>query len=550
TPSSKDPSFFHIAYGHGRNIDIDLGNIMAINAIKAEFLCDLANNIRVPSTYTIQVSTDGETFVSVAGKESKMFMNNNKQLYQLEETLSYFVLARYVRLSFQNQANLDYGKKVYISEIEIYGKKNTSEAKNASYDESIVFGNYPNPDTYNVNNMLFSFVYEDHRLDENNVMPLLSYMGQNGNIIDSFFDTFIVCASSSKVATSLDAKENITLRASEIFIDNYNLAAIEKGQEIVNKALNSNDKINIFLGLDFSYSNDLCSDVDNDGLNEDLSTSEDLADFLIYQVDYLTNLFNEKQYKNIELRGFYWPEEYFDETKIDEQLIAMQEMNEHIHNLNKLSFWCPFYGVDTSAYWYDASFDFACMQPNYMFNNVSENRLYATAYEALNYGMCVELELEDVVSDSSINKFYKYLEYGIKYGYMNSIKVSYHGSGAGSYYQAYLHNYELYKNVYLYSKNKLTLGFNSSYTLNKDSFIDREIIGSADSLFTLNIGDISKLHYKIKQSACYGDITINYDGTISYQALYNYQGYDYLILTLFDEQGNYKDIKITFKITK
>ena len=156
TPSSKDPSFFHIAYGHGRNIDIDLGNIMAINAIKAEFLCDLANNIRVPSTYTIQVSTDGETFVSVAGKESKMFMNNNKQLYQLEETLSYFVLARYVRLSFQNQANLDYGKKVYISEIEIYGKKNTSEAKNASYDESIVFGNYPNPDTYNVNNMLFS----------------------------------------------------------------------------------------------------------------------------------------------------------------------------------------------------------------------------------------------------------------------------------------------------------------------------------------------------------------------------------------------------------
>ena len=81
------------------------------------------------------------------------------------------------------------------------------------------------------------------------------------------------------------------------------------------------------------------------------------------------------------------------------------------------------------------------MQPNYMFDlDIPKSRLYDTAREAKRMGMCVELEVWKILEDENgnidnphhIERFIDYLRVGAETGYMNTAKIYYHGSAAGS----------------------------------------------------------------------------------------------------------------------
>lgn len=74
------------------------------------------------------------------------------------------VKARYVRLSFETVPSNSISAFVYLGEFEIMGMKNPENAVPAVYDESIPYGNYPNPEKYGMSDILFTCIGDTRRV--------------------------------------------------------------------------------------------------------------------------------------------------------------------------------------------------------------------------------------------------------------------------------------------------------------------------------------------------------------------------------------------------
>lgn len=104
--------------------------------------------------------------------------------------------------------------------------------------------------------------------------------------------------------------------------------------------------------------------------------------------------FHQKNYGNARLSGFYW---FFEEiTQPDEALVPA--VNQKIHSLNTalMAVWIPYYrpGDPHTAKWQELGFDFATLQPNYAFGNVSADVRFPAIKKLIDVAnVGVELEI-------------------------------------------------------------------------------------------------------------------------------------------------------------
>lgn len=550
-----DSAFAHFCRGCGRHIVIDLGNEMAVDEVWMEFLNQVSVGVGAPPAVTVSVSNDGESWVTAYAESTGVYGDRTQQFIRISGAFKQAYRCRYVRVSFNTVPDNDTSSNVYLSEIEVYGKKNAENVPEAAYDASIRLGQYPSPDVIGAENVLLAAVSgmpgDDPYcgMTEEAALLLLAYHDKDGKMTDVYFDS-VLFAPTARFAFQNDAADSFELFVTELLYEQQNLPALDRAAKTVTDALPDAQKPTVWLNLMCPKTGEACRDVDGDGIAEDFSTLEGRFAYLKYQVDRYLAVWSEENYRNLELLGFYWNDEAIRKEELELNTSSIRMINDYIHSLGYQSIWCPYYNAYGYWMWQDVGFDYACLQPNYMFYATESTRLTAASDTAKIYGMGVELEIEDYVSDGSIGLYREYLRAGYDSGSMNSIKLYYNDGMPGSYVGSYGTTRVVYDENYLFARRKLDDSYNVSVESELSHFTDIELTVKHGRTVDFSLGDTSDYSVRIVQSTLYGTFRLNLNGDGAYRAIKNYRGTDTVIVEISDGAGNKKTVTITVTVSE
>ncbi len=555
TPHYNDSAFSVFQRAGGRHVVIDLGNKMAVDKVSLETLNFVSAGVGTPPAVAVSVSNDGKEWVSVGGVFSGVYGDDKVQNVTLDIPFEDTYICRYVRVSFQTVPHNDTTSSVYMSEIEVWGKKDTSSAASPAESTASVAGRYPDPAVIGSKAIILTAIGNiaaGNALGYDEALANYGYYDKDGELVDYFFDS-VLLAPANWFSRTADIKSNVESWISEITAENYNLDAIDKAVGDINSSLGEERKVTVWLNLWCPHTDNTCEDIDGDGSDEDFSKEQDRLAFLKWQIDSVIEAFNARNYKNITLAGLYWNDECLHEETVDMERSLIADMNEYIHSLGYKSSWCPYYNAYGIWWWHEMGFDFACLQPNYMFYATESTRLSTTAELAKIYGMCVEIEIEDIMSEGSCGLYREYLRAGVDSGYMNSVQLYYQGGIPGAIYNSMDekddYTVAIYHDTYLYAKDKLDKTYNLvGESGNMDTFKDITLSVIHGEKASFAIGNMENITYTIVCSPLFGSLRINADGTCTYKAMDGYMGSDVVSLILRDGAGNSKTVNINITV--
>ena len=150
-------------------------------------------------------------------------------------------------------------------------------------------------------------------------MPYTAYLDKNGNIKDFFFDSylFLPCMDFGPSGARMHVDVNNPTKAidwttyvEDTFHKGANVDALEEAFGATKKALgDSEKKAGAFFTILYP-----CTSATNfgtlSGKQLNFSKMEDRKYAVKWIIDEQMKLFNERNYQNIELVGFYWLEEF------------------------------------------------------------------------------------------------------------------------------------------------------------------------------------------------------------------------------------------------
>lgn len=540
----------------GRSIVIDLGNVMGVDRLGGEFLIYTSAGIRVPEYIEMSLSLDGENWVTVSDGKTGAYMSNGSKLYELDSPLEAKMKARYVRFNFVNQYNYESPSvEVNCTELEVWGTKDTSDAVDAYSPSSLIGGKYPDPEEFGISSILWScsgYLKDGYAFTYDNSLGYFAYLDENGEIVDRLFDT-VVIGGLSKLRTPTDAKTDAENLIKEFTTEGRNIPAINEISGTLLDKFNDGKKLTVFINLmipNYSYK---CSDIDGDGKAEDFTKRADCEKYLKWEIDYYLDLYNKGNYENIVLGGFYWNNEAIYKDYYAMQVNMITNTNEYIHSLGLLSLWAPYYGAYGLWAWKDVGFDFATLQPNYMFSASEDTRLSATSKIAHILGMGIELEIEDYSSESSISMYKEYLREGYDSGTIHSINSLYQGSIPGALMASRKstgYTRTTYDDTYLFLSGKMDDSYNVPVAVDMSAVSDKEATVVHGKAVTIEQSDCTGLNFRILQSPVFGTVKLNYNGSLRFTAMKGYIGTEELIVELSDDAGNTKTVKYTITITE
>lgn len=542
-----DSAFVRFVRGYGRHVVVDLGNEMAVDEVTLQFLNQISVGVGAPPSVMIECSSDGEHWTTVYAQPIGVYGDRETKLIDVKATFPQAYRCRYIRSAFLTVPYNTTSSSAYLSEIEVFGKKNTADVPEAVADPDSIMGKYPDPNAFGCENILLVPLGGGNEFTAESAGMLSRYVDEQGNAKGQFFDSLVISAANSFQRAD-DCKETLRLFYEEVFASDKNLAAWDQ----VSARQTGEQKTTIWFGLFCPQTGSLCSDLDGDGQAEDLSTAEGRFTYLKYQVD--TVISRMQAYEHLELLGFYWIDEYLNENELALNKQSIQEINAYIHTLGYKSLWCPYFNAYGFWAWNEIGFDLAVLQPNYMFYATERTRLSTTAETARMLGMSVELEIEDHTSAGSISYYREYLRQGYDSGFMNSIKMYYHGGSPGAFYQSAKGKTKsertVYEETYLLATRALDDSYNRGAAGSLDSFRDLEISVQEGRTESFAIGELAAYRLSILQSPVFGKLQINQNGEAKYSAMKNYRGEERLILLISDAVGNQKEITVTVHITE
>lgn len=555
----SDPAFAHFYRGCGRHIVVDLGNEMAVDSVEAEFLNKVSVGIAVPPAVMVSVSNDGESWITTYGGSTMEYGSKEECLHTVSAVFKETYRARYIRVSFTTVPENNTSSNVYLSEIQVFGKKNAENVPEAQDDPSIVMGRYPDIEDLGCNNVLLAAVNGNvkenptRNLDVAGALKHQAYLDEQGNVLDTFYDSVLFCPSNSFPFTS-DVKANADLYRADMFTEGFNLYAWDEAARQVQEAIPGTADATVWLNLMCPDNDDTCPDVDGDGKAEDLSTPEGRLSYLKYQVDEYLKAWEEAGFEHITLLGFYWNNETIHKHDLALEKAVIGGINAYIHEKGYKSFWCPYYSAYGTWLWQELGFDVACLQPNYMFYVTEPTRLKATADIAKIYGMCVEIEIEVVSGEGSVGKYREYLREGFDSGYMHSVKLYYVSGTPSAIAAAYDSEdplaHSVYEDTYLYAKEKLDESYNKGASVSMDGVKDLtlQVVHGKRVDFDLALPEGVKA--RIMESTVYGTFRLDLSGEGQYRAMKGFRGEDRIVLEIYDPAGNRKTVTITVTVTE
>lgn len=182
-----------------------------------------------------------------------------------------------------------------------------------------------------------------------------------------------------------------------------------------------------------------------DGKPLDFNNMEDRIAAQKWYIDQLLDLWNEMNYDNLDMIGFYWVDEFISEDNYFTDTVA-KAISEYLHEKGLKLYWIPYYFSNPNALkWKSYGFDLCLLQPNYMFKlngaYPAMAKLYDAIAQAKNYGMGLEVEFEadaiygdgDAYADNRVryNRLVDYLDKFDSRGAFDVASVSWYSGTRG-----------------------------------------------------------------------------------------------------------------------
>ncbi len=158
--------------------------------------------------------------------------------------------------------------------------------------------------------------------------------------------------------------------------------------------------------------------------------SEDRLTALLWYIRGVARRWEEKKYKRLNLLGFYWPfETVYRSWDIDDHWV-LKHLRPKVNALGLKMTWIPFWASwnvhlldDYESYYFDAAF----LQSNHLFyKNIPGVEEAARAAEARHAGVEMEFyvgyesNFDPVVVREKMERFRRYLDGGVDFGYMKN----------------------------------------------------------------------------------------------------------------------------------
>ncbi|WP_051106826.1 DUF4855 domain-containing protein [Paenibacillus terrigena] len=299
--------------------------------------------------------------------------------------------------------------------------------------------------------------------DKNTLLPYVAHYNSSNTMDDTFFDSFLFLgintpdyrdfgdtADSAKWTYKTDWEWYMN----RLFTANQQLDALNQATQQVATTLNQPSyKSKVYIMIPYPNSEITnFGDVDNDGISENLnSTPSNMTKVIKWYIDTVRSRWNQANYSNLELKGFYWfNEDIYPYSPYDE-VNAINNSGNYLHTLGLKFCWIPYFGAGQSNNWHNYTFDFSIQQPNHYFVPSSDySRMTAVTTQAQTYNEGIEMEFDErAMHDLDFkNRFDNYLKAGAEYGYMS-------GAVKGWYQDIFA--------IYNFYKNKNNSGINGIY---------------------------------------------------------------------------------------
>jgi hypothetical protein len=560
--SSSDIAYFHLTQGYTRDLIYDLEKTSTVTGFTIGCLSYAEYGIGIASKITVSVSENGKDWMTILN--DKFSTEETKGRAELSATFDGKYKARFIKFKLQLGA-----AHTWVDEITVTGTKAiATDAKDVvpnGGETGLDINKYADPDVLGAENILLTYTFKTENKDaglntKEELLPYVGYYGTDGEMKDIFFDGYLflacstVCPSGGLLHHSLDKPANSTdwiAYFDDLFYENSNVNALQAAVSEVKKTLSKSDfKAKVYFPLYATTPTQKnFGDIDGDGVSEDFSNLEDRIKAHKWWIDMLIKRFGEGGYSDLELAGFYWYDETNYSATDKNEEASMKFVEEYVHGMNYKFFWIPYYLSTGFANWKDYGFDAVTMQPNYMFkDDVPESRSDDNARMTKYLGMGVEIEADSSVikTKKGLEKYRKYLETGVKWGYMNSVKTYYQEAGPGIFYQAYKSTdpaiRSVYDDTYRYAKRQLTLEAPELKTTKFDTTGQNPAKGQlefADSSFTV----VSSETYI---SPKFGSLKLNKD-SFEYIPVPGFTGTDSFEIIVSSGVGK-RTVKITIEV--
>lgn len=439
--------------GDKRIVVVDLGAEVTVRRAAASFFQNKGWGVYFPESVTFHLSSDLKKWALLGVAPSEIPASAAGALLQRFEVAGFNYAGRYLRVEIPT------GVWVFIDEIEAWGQPGV--AAGAVWPEGDRIDvkpiGYPKPlktETGKARQQVLiynGYYAPDNRIPtwtEADFKPYVTYVDQQGASRDAMFDSFLFIPI-AKAPSGRDYgpgagpsnKADWEFYLDQTFDPVNQLRALDRAVATAREDLRDLPQdperpkaAAVVLTIPFASPLQAdFGDVDGDGVSENFNHEKVGAEAAAanrvaavkWYVDEALARWQAAQFQHLELMGFYWYGESvkYNMSPVEEQVMA--EAIAYVHQKGLRVNWIPMKDGEGFRHWERLGFDVVNMQPNYMFQNVTVERLPLTAALARQYGMGIEVELDDRILRADAAgvaaraKFLDYLNYGVREGYVH-----------------------------------------------------------------------------------------------------------------------------------
>ncbi|MCL4538760.1 MAG: DUF4855 domain-containing protein [Bacteroidetes bacterium] len=450
--------------GGSRSIVIDMGSVNTVRQMQERFLHDPPEGIYFPRKVGYALSMDGKHWADVGTVRSAISLTRTTPDVQTYALRGLNYRARYVKIIFTVDVF------ALADEFQVFGNRGIVD--HATFPKITPPPVYPDaycppgsPEVGGTRNMVLianGYYKKDPAIEKNSVdqlLPYVGYMTPSGKITDFMFDSFLFSAfggAPSGGQYGADIKKptvesDWVYYINNTFIPDYNLSALDIATGKVKKILGKpsyKSKVEIAI----PYPTPSATQFGNiDGAPANLSYLSDRERVVRWYVDKVLKKWKAAHFRNLKLVGFYWISEKAAYSIDDSETAMLRYVGHYVRSVGKVLDWIPFINAEGFTEWHSLGFDGAEMQPNYSFHNFPPQELGEAADACKKLGMGIEIEIhwDALKVDSLREKYYQYLNWGIKKGYMTGAAHSYYqNAGPGTFYQCCYSKNPKFREIY------------------------------------------------------------------------------------------------------
>lgn len=481
TNNTSSEGWYRAFRSQSRIVGFDLGTICAVSRIEAGFLHAKAPAVYAPRYINVYLSDDGENYGTAIEYQTEYPLSSNvTERCDFAVELDGIYSARYVKVEFCCDIF------AYCDEIRVIGSKTPdgTEKKVTPDNQSQSGGYFKELDGVTDIIKLYNGYYAPDDtvgiLEESDILPYVAYLDTNGGIAGLMFDSvaFVPCHGdypSGGRLVKTNGKPGAVMSDWELYFDytfreGQDLHALDAVVGKVYGELGLKGKYPVYLTLPYpTVTESPFGDIDGDGLDEYCITLDERLAIVKWFADKCIRAFEDSDFENIELAGFYWLREEVNYSDSDHEDKLVIEINKYIEKKHLNTIFDAFYLSVGFDHWESLGFDGAVMQPNVAFSDVYTyfelGMLEEFAQSAYGNNIGVEIETNepsffrgDDYLTAGFN-YESYLYYGSKTGYMNSFKTYYQGANPGSFYDFCYADITTPRGIYLRRLYDLTYSF-------------------------------------------------------------------------------------------